>query len=50
MNEIYSRFSRAEACGVVVIKPLEDAIRDQDHIYATVCLSQLAVLAQTDLF
>ncbi|KAF4610126.1 hypothetical protein D9613_010407 [Agrocybe pediades] len=29
-------FSRAEACGVVVIKPLADAIRDNDRIYATV--------------
>ncbi|KAF8898071.1 hypothetical protein CPB84DRAFT_1748077 [Gymnopilus junonius] len=29
-------FSRAEGCAVVVIKPLADAIRDQDHIYATI--------------
>ncbi|KAF8192401.1 hypothetical protein K438DRAFT_2135640 [Mycena galopus ATCC 62051] len=29
-------FGRAEGCVVVVIKPLEDALRDQDHIYATI--------------
>ncbi|PPQ73012.1 hypothetical protein CVT24_001401 [Panaeolus cyanescens] len=29
-------FSRAEGCAVVVIKRLEDAIRDNDHIYATI--------------
>ncbi|KDR73164.1 hypothetical protein GALMADRAFT_158296 [Galerina marginata CBS 339.88] len=29
-------FARAEACAVVVVKPLEDAVRDRDHIYATI--------------
>ncbi|KAJ3513618.1 hypothetical protein NLJ89_g2846 [Agrocybe chaxingu] len=29
-------FARAEGCAVVVIKPLEVALRDNDHIYATV--------------
>ncbi|KAJ7628946.1 thiolase-like protein [Roridomyces roridus] len=29
-------FGRAEGCVVVVIKPLEDALRDHDHIYATI--------------
>ncbi|EGN93605.1 hypothetical protein SERLA73DRAFT_63646, partial [Serpula lacrymans var. lacrymans S7.3] len=29
-------FARAEACAAIVIKPLEDALRDQDRIYATI--------------
>ncbi|KAF7348024.1 putative polyketide synthase [Mycena sanguinolenta] len=29
-------FARAEGCVVVVIKPLHDALRDHDHIYATI--------------
>ncbi|KAF8154856.1 hypothetical protein B0H34DRAFT_540683 [Crassisporium funariophilum] len=29
-------FARAEGCVVVVIKPLADALRDNDHIYATI--------------
>ncbi|KAJ6466074.1 putative polyketide synthase, partial [Mycena vitilis] len=29
-------FARAEGCVAVVIKPLEDALRDHDHIYATI--------------
>ena len=30
------RFSRGEGCVAIVIKPLSDAIRDHDHIYASV--------------
>lgn len=30
------RFSRGEGVVVIVIKPLDDAIRDGDHIYASV--------------
>ncbi|OCH84204.1 putative polyketide synthase [Obba rivulosa] len=29
-------FARAEGCVAVVLKPLEDAVRDHDHIYATI--------------
>ncbi|KAJ7363859.1 thiolase-like protein [Mycena albidolilacea] len=29
-------FARAEGCVVVVLKRLEDAVRDKDHIYATI--------------
>ncbi|KAK7042171.1 hypothetical protein R3P38DRAFT_307459 [Favolaschia claudopus] len=29
-------FARAEGCVVVVIKPLEDALRDNDRVYATI--------------
>ncbi|KAJ7572119.1 hypothetical protein C8J56DRAFT_993487 [Mycena floridula] len=29
-------FSRAEGCVVIVIKPFDDAVRDHDHIYATI--------------
>lgn len=32
------RFGRAEGCVAIVIKPLQDALRDHDHIYATVVL------------
>ncbi|KAJ7656557.1 hypothetical protein B0H17DRAFT_1265163 [Mycena rosella] len=31
-----SLFSRAEGCVAIVIKPLKDALRDHDHIYATI--------------
>ncbi|KAG2004326.1 CurK protein, variant 2 [Coprinopsis cinerea AmutBmut pab1-1] len=34
-------FSRAEGCVVVVIKPLEDALRDHDHIYGTILGSSI---------
>ncbi|KAJ7786762.1 thiolase-like protein, partial [Mycena leptocephala] len=30
------RFGRAEGCVAIVIKPLQDALRDHDHIYATI--------------
>lgn len=30
------RFSRGEAAGAVVIKPLEEAVKDGDHIYGLV--------------
>ena len=33
------RFGRGEGAVAIVLKPLEDAIRDQDHIYATVSFS-----------
>ncbi|KAJ7839259.1 beta-ketoacyl synthase, partial [Mycena olivaceomarginata] len=35
-DESADGFARAEACVVIVIKPLVDALKDQDHIYATV--------------
>lgn len=31
-----NRFSRGEGAAVIVIKPLDDAIQDGDHIYASV--------------
>lgn len=34
--DMWIRFSRGEGIAVVVLKPLADAIRDGDHIYATV--------------
>ncbi|KAJ7278022.1 putative polyketide synthase [Mycena rebaudengoi] len=34
--QINHRFGRAEACVAIVIKPLEDAIKDHDRIYATI--------------
>ncbi len=34
--DIPFRFARGEGAGVVVLKLLEDAIRDGDHIYASV--------------
>ncbi|KAJ7292447.1 thiolase-like protein [Mycena rebaudengoi] len=34
--QLNHRFGRAEGCVAVVIKPLEDALRDHDRIYATV--------------
>lgn len=33
---VFVRFSRAEGCVVIVIKPLKDALRDHDRVYATV--------------
>jgi len=33
------RFFRGEGAVVIVIKSLEDAIRDHDHIYASVCIT-----------
>ena len=30
------RFGRGEGAVVIVLKPLDDALRDHDHIYATV--------------
>lgn len=33
------RFGRGEGVVVIVLKPLEAAVRDGDHIYATVRLS-----------
>jgi acyl-CoA synthetase (AMP-forming)/AMP-acid ligase II/3-oxoacyl-(acyl-carrier-protein) synthase/acyl carrier protein len=29
-------YGRAEGCGVVVVRPLADALRDRDHVYAVV--------------
>lgn len=34
-----NRFSRAEGCVAIVLKDLKTALRDGDHIYATVSLS-----------
>ena len=34
-----SSFGRGEGAVAIVLKPLEDAIRDHDHIYATVSAS-----------
>ena len=37
LNFCANRFSRGEGVVVVVLKPLKDAMRDHDHVYATVC-------------
>ncbi|KAF7358095.1 putative polyketide synthase [Mycena venus] len=40
-DESANGFARAEACVVIVIKPLEHALKDQDHIYATILGSSI---------
>ena len=37
LNCCAHRFGRGEGVVVVVLKPLEDAMRDRDKVYATVC-------------
>lgn len=46
---ILDRFGRGEAVVVIVIKLLEDAIRDGDKIYATVRISRYLLIQCSSL-
>ena len=49
-SDLLSRFGRGEGVVVITLKPLEAALRDHDHVYATVGLALRLLLFCIDLF